>query len=102
MRDSMRIPTPRDDRAKTDHRNILGVVVDVDENQVQTKQGLNTRFCRNQFELCKQNIVSIHDLPQESFKDLPIYNRLSARLPLPRARVTDKASENAVAEGSVQ
>ena len=50
VRDSMRIPTPRDDRAKTDHRNILGVVVDVDENQVQTKQGLNTRFCRNQFD----------------------------------------------------
>ena len=32
VRDSMRIPTPRDDRAKTDHRNILGVVVDVDES----------------------------------------------------------------------
>ena len=30
------------------------------------KQVLNTRFCRNQFELCEQNIWSINDLPQES------------------------------------
>ena len=65
-----RIPIPHVGRAKTDHRNILGVVIDVGEKglyQVQTRHGVsNSWFCHNQFELCEQNILSLQDLPQES------------------------------------
>ena len=57
MHDSVRIGVPHVDREKTYHRNVPGVVVDVDENQVQTKQrALDTCLYRNQFELCEQNI----------------------------------------------
>ena len=45
VHDCVRIPVPHVDRAQTDHGNILGVVVDVDETSlylVQTKQGVRT------------------------------------------------------------
>ena len=62
VHDRVRISVPHVGRAQTDHGNILGVVVDVDETSlylVQTKQGVRTLGLR-------KNIVSIQDLPQES------------------------------------
>ena len=73
---TVRIPILHVERVKTDHCNILGVVVDIDEKgqyQVQKKQGvLNTPFCWNQSELCKQNISLIQDLPQEKHQYTPV------------------------------
>ena len=57
VHDCVRIRIPRVDREKTEHPNILGVVVDVDETGLyreQTKQGVrNTRFCRSYAYCCK-------------------------------------------------
>ena len=94
-----RIPIPHVGRAKTDHRNILGVVIDVGEKglyQVQTRHGVsNSWFCHNQFELCEQNILSLasrlatRKRQREPFCPRGCYCRV---------RVTDKVFKNAVAK----
>ena len=101
VHDCVRIPIPHVDRTNTDHRNILGVIVNVDMKglyQVQTKQVLNTRF---EFELCDFFDFVFHRF-KTCQKKAPIYTCLSTTLLLPPAGVTDKASKNATAEGTVQ
>ena len=59
--DSVTIPIPLVDRGRGDPRNILGVIIDRDENDIYTvavKGGiLNSKYCRNQFEVCQQHFL---------------------------------------------
>ena len=54
--DNVAFPIPMVDKGRGDERNILGVVVDRDENdlyKIAVKAGiLSTRYSRNQFDLC--------------------------------------------------
>ncbi|XP_023242087.1 uncharacterized protein LOC111640310 [Centruroides sculpturatus] len=65
--DTVRIRVPDVDRARSDGKNILGVVVAVkDKNlyKLDTKHGiLNLLYSRNQFTVCKENFISVGDIP---------------------------------------
>ncbi|XP_067132874.1 uncharacterized protein [Centruroides vittatus] len=67
--DTVRIRVPDVDRARSDGKNILGVVVAVkDKNlyKLGTKYGiLNVLYSRNQFTVCKENFISVEDVPGE-------------------------------------
>ena len=81
LNDSVRVPIPLVDRAKTDHRNLLGLIVAVDESglfQIRTKVGLlASKFARNQFELCEHRLLTTDDIPAET-KDTVISVRQAA------------------------
>ena len=66
--DNVTIPIPFVDRGKGDPRNIMGVIVDRDENdlyRVAVRVGiLKERYSRNQFDLCTQ-LHSIEDLSRD-------------------------------------
>ena len=63
---SVIVPVSQFDRGRADHANIMGVVTEkTDDNQhtIATKHGkLNGTFCRNQFEPCKQKVLSYDEL----------------------------------------
>ncbi|XP_064096547.1 uncharacterized protein LOC135208374 [Macrobrachium nipponense] len=64
--DNVAIPIPLVDRGCGDPRNILGVIVDRDQNdmyKISVKSGmLKTRFSRNQFDLCPQKLLKESDV----------------------------------------
>ena len=69
VNDSVRVPILLVDRAKTEHRNLLGFITDIDDKglfSIMTRNGLlNSKFCRNQFELCDNNLLTEADVPEE-------------------------------------
>ncbi|XP_064083051.1 KRAB-A domain-containing protein 2-like [Macrobrachium nipponense] len=64
--DNVAIPIPLVDRGRGDPRNILGVIVDRDQNdmyKISVKSGmLKARFSRNQFDLCPQKLLKESDV----------------------------------------
>jgi len=60
--DNIAIPMPHVDRGKADPKNLLGVVIDRDENlmyTVATKSGvLKGKYSRNQFNLCPVRLLT--------------------------------------------
>ena len=67
--DNVTVPIPMVDREKDDPRNILGVTVDRDEHdmyKIVVKAGiLSTKYSRNQFDLCPQQLVNDSDVNTE-------------------------------------
>ena len=67
--DNVAVPIPMVDRGRGDPRNILGVVLDRDEHnmyQIAVKAGiLNTKYSRNQFDLCPQRLLQHSDVNTE-------------------------------------
>ena len=59
--DNVTVPVPLVDRGRGDSRNILGVIIDRDENdlyRIAVKGGiLNGKYSRNQFDLCNQILL---------------------------------------------
>ena len=66
VNDNAATPIPMVDKDRGDPRNILGVVVDRDENdlyKIAVKDGiLSTKYSRNQFNLCPQRLLSDTDV----------------------------------------
>ena len=66
--DNVIIPIPLVDRGRGDPRNILGVILDRDENDLYTisvKSGiLTSKYSRNQFDICSQKLLSESDTDQ--------------------------------------
>ncbi|KAK9751539.1 hypothetical protein QE152_g4944 [Popillia japonica] len=65
--ETVRIPIPDVDRARGDLRNILGVILAVEDNNysIGTKLGkLQQMYSGNQFTICKQSMVAIDDVPE--------------------------------------
>ena len=67
--DTVAVPIPMDDRGRGDPRNILGVILDRDENdmyRIAVKAGiLTTKVSRNQFDLCPQRLLNDSDVNTE-------------------------------------
>ena len=67
--DNVAVPIPTVDRGRGDPRNILGVIIDRNENDLYTiavKEGiLKTKYTRNEFTLCQQRILTISDVNTE-------------------------------------
>ena len=67
--DSVRIPVPDVDRSKCAARNVIGVVMEVDEEKslykIGTSQGvLKTLFTRGQFDVCPERFLATEDVPE--------------------------------------
>ena len=67
--DNVAVPIPLVDKGRGDPRNILGVVLDRDEHdmyKIAVKAGvLSTRYSRNQFDLCPQQLLNVSDVNTE-------------------------------------
>ena len=67
--DNVAVPIPLVDRGRGDARNILGVIIDQDENDMHSiavKSGiLSTRYSRNQSDLCPQRLLTSLDINTE-------------------------------------
>ena len=67
--DNVAVPIPIVDKGRGDPRNILGVVLDRDEHdmyKIAVKAGiLSTRYSRNQFDLCPQQLLNVSDVNTE-------------------------------------
>ena len=67
--DNVAVPIPMVDRGRGDPRNILGVILNRDENdmyKIAVKAGiLTTKFSRNQFDLCPQRLLNDSDVNTE-------------------------------------
>ncbi|CAH0562960.1 unnamed protein product [Brassicogethes aeneus] len=75
---TVRVPIPDVDRSRSDHRNILAIIMCVEDNfyRLGTVHGvLKQLFSRNQFDLCKQNSLSLDDVK----KDTEISLRIAVR-----------------------
>ena len=63
---SVAVPIPMVDRGRGDPRNILGVILDRDENdlyRIVVKEGvLKTKYTRTEFTLCRQHLLTIDDV----------------------------------------
>ena len=68
--DSVTVPIPLVDRGRGDPRNIMGIVLDRDSNdlyRIAVRGGiLKGRYARNQFDLCAQKLLIYHDVSQEA------------------------------------
>jgi hypothetical protein len=68
--DNVTIPIPLVDRGRGDPRNILGVIVDRDENdlyRISVRAGvLHGKYSRNQFDLCAQKLLTVSDVCQDN------------------------------------
>ena len=69
--DNVRVQVPEVDRSKCSSRNIIGVVMEIDEEKslykIGTSQGvLNSMYSRREFEICKERFVSVNDVPSGS------------------------------------
>jgi len=66
--DSVAVPIPLVDRGRGDPRNILGIVLDRNENDLYTicvKGGiLRGEYSRNQFDVCPQTLLTEQDVDQ--------------------------------------
>ncbi|XP_076029061.1 uncharacterized protein LOC143017904 [Oratosquilla oratoria] len=57
--DNIAVPIPTVDRGRGDSRNIIGLIVDRDENDLyRIAVMLSTKYSRNQFDLCPQNLLN--------------------------------------------
>ena len=67
--DNVAIKVPMVDRGRGDPRNILGVIIDRNENDLYTigvKAGvLKTKYTRIDFNLCPQRLIGIDDINQD-------------------------------------
>ena len=67
--DNVAVPVPMVDRGRGDPRNILGVIIDRNENDLYTigvKAGvLKTKYTRIDFNLCPQRLIGIDDINQD-------------------------------------
>ena len=74
--DNVTVPVPLVDRGRGDSRNIMGVILDRDENdlyRIAVKGGiLNGKFSRNQFDLCNQILLLPTDVCQD--KEISLRN----------------------------
>jgi hypothetical protein len=68
--DNVTIPIPLVDRGRGDSRNIVGLIVSRDENdlyKIAVKGGvLNGKYSRNQFDLCNYALLTINDVSQDN------------------------------------
>ena len=68
--DSVRIPVPEVDRSKCAARNVIGVVMDINDDKmykIGTSQGvLKNLFTRVQFDVCKESFLNPEDVPVSS------------------------------------
>ncbi|XP_060859960.1 KRAB-A domain-containing protein 2-like [Metopolophium dirhodum] len=65
--DNVIIRIPNVDRARCGHRNILSVILSVKDNlyEIGTKEGkINQMFCRNQFKLYKESLITTDEVPE--------------------------------------
>jgi len=64
--DNVAVPIPMVDRGRGDPRNILGVILSIDENDmyvIGTRAGvLSGKYSRNQFSLCPQPLLKVGDI----------------------------------------
>ena len=64
--DNVTVPVPLVDRGRGDPRNLLGIVLDRDENdtyRIAVRSGnLKGRYSRNQFDLCAQKLINENDV----------------------------------------
>ena len=64
--DNVAVPIPMVDRGRGDPRNILGVILDHNENdlyRIAVKEGvLKTKYTRTEFTLCPQHLLTIDDV----------------------------------------
>lgn len=71
---SVRVPVPFLDRAKSDHRNVIAMVMEVkeeDQYKLGTKFGvLQGLYARNQFETCPNNFLQDTDVLKEKIISL--------------------------------
>ena len=74
--ENVTVPVPLVDRGRGDSRNIMGVIVDRDENdlyRIAVKGGiLNGKYSRNQFDLCNQILLLPTDVCQD--KEISLLN----------------------------
>ena len=67
--DNVSVPIPMVDRGRGDPRNILGVIADLDEQnmyRIAVKAGiLSTKYSRNQFDFCLQQLLNDSDVNTE-------------------------------------
>ncbi|XP_060064984.1 mucin-2-like [Ylistrum balloti] len=68
--DNITMPIPMVDRCRGDPRNILGVIVNCDENdmyRIVMKAGVfKVKYTRNQFDLCPQQLLNYYDVNMDS------------------------------------
>ena len=68
--DIVRVPVPEVDRSKCAARNVIGVVMDINDNKmykIVTSQGaLKNFFTRVQFNVCKESFLDPKDVPESS------------------------------------
>jgi len=65
--DTVLVPVPEVDRAKTDFRKIKAVILSVDNNfyKLGTEAGiLHSVYARSQFDVCSEKFISINDVPE--------------------------------------
>ena len=74
--ENVTIPVPLVDRGRGNSRNIMGVILDRDENdlyRISVKGGiLNGKYSRNQFDLCNQTLLLPTDVCQD--KEISLRN----------------------------
>uniref|UniRef100_A0A914PYL6 Uncharacterized protein n=1 Tax=Panagrolaimus davidi TaxID=227884 RepID=A0A914PYL6_9BILA len=75
---NVRVPVADVDRAKTDARNILGVILDKQDDfyKVGTKHGrFDQLFARNQLEPVSENFMDVSDVPDVVAKSVRTMSR---------------------------
>ena len=64
--DNVTVPVPLVDRGRGDPRNIMGVIIDRDENDMYRSPVcagmLNGKYSRNQFDICAQKLLGESDV----------------------------------------
>ncbi|XP_058789958.1 KRAB-A domain-containing protein 2-like [Phymastichus coffea] len=67
--ESVRVPVPDLDRGRSDSRNILAVILEKNNDglyKLGTNHGvLNQFYARNQFAICKEQFITINDVPDK-------------------------------------
>ena len=67
--DNVAVPIPAVDRGRGDPRNLLGVIVDVDDSEQYTiacpSGVLKGKYSRNQFDVCTQRLLLLDDVNRE-------------------------------------
>ena len=67
--DNVAVPIPSVDRGRGDPRNLLGVIVDVDDSEQYTIACpfgvLKGKYYRNQFDVCPQRLLLLDDVNRE-------------------------------------
>ncbi|XP_031334323.1 uncharacterized protein LOC116164310 [Photinus pyralis] len=66
---SVRVPIPDVDRSRSDHRNILGVIMSVEDEfyRIGTVHGvLKQLYSRNEFEICKQQFLKLENVKTDT------------------------------------